>query len=315
MVAETGDWPIPCRHASHDVDNVTTFAEALRTSQCAVTAQLPLTPDSDAESIARDARLLGPMVDAITVPDNQFGHVHMSSVAGAALVIGEGCDAIVELSCRNRNRIALLGDLLGARAIGASTVSIIRGRKAPGEIASQPKFVLDIGAKELIALARRVRDDQTLSASGGFAVGGVATVHDPTDDWIPQRLSEKIDSGAQFIQTQLCFDAELVRRYLARLVEHRITQRAQIVVATGILPSAEGASALREDQPHVIVPDAVIARLRSAADPLREGTAICAELIAEFASVPGVSGISVVPGPNVAAAAEAIARSGVRPSV
>ena len=282
---------------------MTTFAEALKRRDFVLGMQLALTPDSDADSIRATLAEVRGQVDGVLVPDNQFGHVHMSPLAAGAIALNAGIDPILELACRHRNRIALISDLLGARALGISSVLAIRGRKAPGEIASQNRYVQDIGTRKLIAIARNISDDEKLTRFAGFTVGTVATVHDPQADWSPVRLTEKIDSGAQFIQTHLCFDMQLLERYLQQLVASGITRSVRILVATGVFGSADAARRLRDDQPHIVVPDSLVNGLESARDPLAYSIEQCAQFIRASAAIPGVSGVNLAGDPTAVAAA------------
>ena len=274
-----------------------TFSEAIRVRGFAISAELPLTPLSSEKSILEQASILSPVVDAIQVPDNRFGHLHMSSLAAAAILLRNGMDPLTELGCRNRNRVALIGDILGARALGVTSLLMIRGKKAPDEIKpsskGKRKMVLDVGVKDLIGIAKTINEDKKLPAAPGFMIGATVAAHDPKYNWNPERLNARIDSGVQFVQTQLCLDINVLRRYMRHLVSTKIIRRVNIVVATAPLLSAEIARHRRENQPHVLIPDETIARLSQAQNPAKEGINICAEFLSEAKEIPGVSGISL----------------------
>lgn len=138
------------------------FRQAARTRDLCVSAELFLKPESTAETIAEQAKLLKDHVDGVLLTDNQFGQLHMSTLAAAALLIANDVDPIMQLSCRNRNRIALLSDLLGAGALGVTSLMLVKGNHVPEGFDPRPKAVLDVDATELIAMATRIRSDEGL---------------------------------------------------------------------------------------------------------------------------------------------------------
>lgn len=278
-----------------------TFKEAVRTRDFAITARITLRPDSDAASIREQANLLRDHVDAILVTDNQFGQVHMSTLAASALFVQNGVDSIMQLSCRNRNRIALLGDLLGAAALGVTSLLLVRGDKAPKFIAPRPRSVLDVSATELIATARTMKTDDRMSEFPDFFLGGTLTPRLPTAGWIPKKLVENIEAGAQFVQMPICMDMTLLRPYMKHLIGNKLIRRISVIGAVAILPSVDAAIWLRENRKNVRIPDSVVTRLEQAGDAEKEGMRICTELLQELADIPGISGATIMPGGNLAA--------------
>lgn len=283
-----------------------TFKEAVRSRDFAVTARIALRPETDADVIRKQADLLRHHVDAILLTDNQFGQVHMSTLAASALLVQNGIDPIMQLSCRNRNRIALLGDLFGAAALGVTSLLLVRGQKVPKEIMPRPKAVQDMNATELIATAMTMKSDSQLGSFPDFFLGGSVTPHAPEAGWVPKKLMENIGAGAQFVQMPICMDADLLRGYMKHLVANRLTHRLSIIAGTAILPSADAARWMRENRATVRIPDAIVGRLEQADDPEREGIRICAEHLQELAEIPGISGATVMPGGNLAAIPETI---------
>jgi methylenetetrahydrofolate reductase (NADPH) len=146
-------------------------------------------------------------------------------------------------------------------------------------------------------------------------LGAVATVFKPSAGWSPEKLIAKAEAGAQFIQMQLCFDMELLRDYMARLVAAKLMWKFHVLVTLSPLPSADAARRLKEDLPDAIIPDAVIERLDQAGDPEQEGVTICAELLRELAEIPGVSGANLMTPGDPATIGAAIRASGVRPDL
>jgi methylenetetrahydrofolate reductase (NADPH) len=294
---------------------VNTFRQAARTRDLCVSAELFLKPESTAETIAAQAKVLKEHVDGVLLTDNQFGQLHMSTLAAAALVLANGVDPIVQLSCRNRNRIALVSDLLGAGALGVSTLVLVKGNHVPDGFDPRPRAVLDLDATELIATAARIRSDEGLPAMFDFYVGGVVTPHHPESDWRPRTLLRKVDAGAQFMMTNVCMDVPVLRSWLQHLVSARILRRIDMIVSIAIPASADDARWLCRNRPTFQIPEALIARLEQAPDAEQEGVSIAAEMLAEVVSIPGVSGVHLIATRNLAAIPAVLAGAGVSRSL
>jgi methylenetetrahydrofolate reductase (NADPH) len=290
---------------------VNTFRQAARTRDFCVSAELFLKPDSSADTIAEQASLLKRHVDGVLLTDNQFGQLHMSTLAAAALLLDNNVDPIVQLSCRNRNRIALLGDVLGAGALGVTSLLLVRGNRVPDGFDPRPKAVFDLDATELIATATRVRTDEALPAMPDFYVGGIVTPHRPEPDWVPEKLLRKIEAGAHFMMTNVCMDSAMLRGWFRHLVAARVLQRVSMIVSVAIPESADDARWLVANRPNFQIPDALIARLEQAADPSLEGIEIAAELVRELTTIPGASGVHLMAARNLAAIPAVIERSGL----
>ncbi len=271
-----------------------TFREAISKRNFVITAECFLKPETDAESIRHQADLLRDHVDAVLLTDNQFGALHMSTIAAARLMLENGVDPIVQLSCRNRNRISLLADLLGAAALGVTSLLLVRGNRIPKDVSSRPKLVLDINAKELIAIAASLRTDERLRSIPDLFIGAAAVPHEPKADWVPRKLQAKADAGAHFLLTYTCMEIDMLRRFMKRLVATQMTRRMTVVVSTAIFTSAEDAKWLRDNRPNVMIPDSIIHRLENASDPSEEGLMICAEQLTQLAQMPGVSGANIM---------------------
>jgi methylenetetrahydrofolate reductase (NADPH) len=271
-----------------------TFRDAVREQNFVLTAECLLKPDTNAEAIRLQAELLRDCVDGVVLTDNQFGALHMSTVAAARLMIDNEMDPIVQLSCRNRNRIALLGDLLGAAALGVTSLMLVHGGPLPNNIAPRPKAVFDIDTIELIAAAVSIKSDEQLRSIPDLYIGAAVTPHGLDDDWVPRKLTEKADAGAQFMLTQTSMNIDLLRGYMKRLVAAKLTRRMTFIIGTAILTSADDARWLRDNRSRVRVPDSLVQRLERAKDPREEGLAICAEQLTQLARIPGVSGANII---------------------
>lgn len=270
-----------------------TFRDAIRRDDLVVTADLPLKPATSASDISKAVEVLAPAIDAVQIDDNRYLPEHMSPLAAASIVLGRGLDAVVHLSCRDRNRVALRADILGAAAIGVTSMVLARGDKLVDKQATRAKGVFDTSGTQLVAIASQSGADPRLAASPGPFIGCFATVFDPAEDWEATRIEEKLDAGARFLQTQPCLNADLIRRYVDKLVQRRVLHRASLVVEVPLLTSPQETIALREVYRGAPVPDAAIKRIASADDPVREGVSICAEMLTELRCIPGISGVNV----------------------
>jgi len=288
------------------------FRDALKTEDFVVTAHVNLSHVPDTDALLHQADVLRGTVDAVQLTDNPGAQVHMSGLAAGALLLQHGIDPVLHMTCRDRNRIALQSDLIGAAALGMTSVLVIRGDRIPDHMKPRTRSVFDTEPRELMAFARGLKDAEDVTLVTDFLVGATATVFDPPADWTPVNLTGKCDAGANFIQTQLCFDMDVVRNYMRRLVAARLTRRLDFMMALTPLPSADAARWIAENVKAAIMPPAVIERMEGAADPEREGIAICAEMLAELATIPGVSGANLLTLGPLDSIPAAINASGVR---
>ena len=183
------------------------------------------------------AGILRDYVDAILITDNQSGRIHMSTLAAGALLKDAGVDPIVQLSCRNRNRISLLSDLLGCTALGITSISLVRGDRVPDDFQPRPKAIMDVNATELIRIANIMKNDEKIASQGNFFLGGVVTAHAPKPGWPAKNITEKIDAGAQFVFTHTCLDLDLLRTYMQRLGETKLLWNCHVVAGIVLLLS------------------------------------------------------------------------------
>src|SRR6185295_18904197 len=205
-------------------------------------------------------------------------------------------------TCRDRNRLALQGDILGAASLGIHNILILGGDDP--KVGDQPeaKAVHDLDSRGLLAMAQAMRTEHKLPRGADIPT-------DPAPDWTPKGLQAKAAAGADFVQTQFCMDAGVVRRYTARLHEHGV--RLPILVGIAPIPSAKSARWMREKLFGTRIPDAVVERLEKAKDAKAEGLKICVELLQELAEIPGVGGAHVMAPMNFSAIPLAIEQSGV----
>ena len=287
----------------------------LKSGDFVVTAEItPPVSTDPAEFLARAMPLKG-VVTAVNVTDGAGAKVHLSSLAAAHYLVQNGIEPIFQMTCRDRNRLALQGDILGAVSLGIRNMLMLAGDDP--KLGDQPeaKPVFDLDSRKLLAMAHRMRTEQKLP-SGTEVKGGIKLVLgaadvpiDPPADWEPKSLRAKMESGADFVQTQFCMDIGVVRRYAARLREEGID--LPLLVGVAPIPSARSARWMREKLFGTLIPETIVERLEKAADPKREGRRICIEVLQALADTPGVAGAHVMAPMNFAEIPVAIQESGV----
>lgn len=287
-----------------------TFKAALKEKDFVVTAQVNLTEARDTKSLIRQGEILRPTVDAVQLTDSTLNY--MSGIAAAAILIPRGIDAIVHMNSRDRNRIALQKDLFGAAALGVTSVLVMRGKKIKDSKKLGIRNVFDTPALEFMATIRNSKQDENESLASDFLIGANAEIFNPGPDWTPNNLTRKCDAGTNFVQLQICFDTDVVRNYMARIVASKLTHRVSFIMALSPLPSADAARWVRDNVKGALVPEPIIERIEQASDPEREGIAICAELLQELATIPGVSGANLLTLGSLESIPAAIEASGVR---
>ena len=265
-----------------------TFAERLRQGRFAITAEITPPVSCDADDLRRKAEKLQGLADAVNVTDGAGARAHMSALAAAAILLGMGIEPILQITCRDKNRIALQSELMGAAALGIRNLLLLTGDDPKAGDQPDAKPVFDLDSKALIETARRLRDDGTLptgrkvAGKAAFFLGAADVPIDPPDGWQPTGLLGKIKSGAQFAQTQFCMDAAIVRRYVGVLEQAGLTRQFPVLIGVNPLRSAKSARWMKNHLYGTIIPDALIKRMEEAADPPQEGVRICVELIEEL---------------------------------
>ncbi|MCG6875426.1 MAG: methylenetetrahydrofolate reductase, partial [Betaproteobacteria bacterium] len=215
---------------------VSGFQSTLRDDRFAVTAEVspPLSADP-AEFIAHALPLRG-LATAVNVTDGASAKTHMSSLVAAHFLVQNGIEPILQMTCRDRNRLALQADLLGAVSLGIRNILVLRGDEPSAGDQPDTRAVFDLGTTDVLAMAQRMRAEQRLPSGAAIAspvpllLGAADTPVDPPRDWQPAGLLAKAAAGADFVQTQFCMDLEVVRRYAARLLALGIAQRLPILI-------------------------------------------------------------------------------------
>lgn len=264
-----------------------------------VTAEVVPPRSGDATAVTQQSRGLLGYADALNVTDNPTSSAHMSAVAGAAFVARAGVEPVVQLTCRDRNRLGLTSDLLGAWAIGARNVLCLTGDPPRGGDHPEAKQVFDLSVTELIGLARRLRDEGRLLSGveidvpPRYFVGAadVPLVADYTFD----RLEAKIDAGADFVQTQIVFDVDAFGEWAGEARRRGVLGRAFVLAGVAVPRGAGAARFMREHLYGVVVPDVVVERLEAAGeDAEAEGVRITAEIVTRLREIEGIAGVHVM---------------------
>jgi methylenetetrahydrofolate reductase (NADPH) len=282
-----------------------------------ITAELSPPVSTDPSEFIERALALRSAVTAINVTDGAGSKAHMSSLAASHFLVRNGVEPILQMTCRDRNRIALQAELLGAAALGVRNILALRGDDP--KLGDQPdtKPVFDLDTQALLATAQRMRRERTLPSGVeikgkvNLVLGAAELPVDPPAGWRPQGLVSKMEAGAQFIQTQFCMDIGVVRRYAARLLELGVAQKLPVLIGVAPIPSARSARWMKEKLYGAIISDRIVERLERAADPKAEGIAICVELLQQLAETPGVAGAHVMAPAFHSAIGPAIEASGV----
>jgi len=274
----------------------------LHSGRFAVTAELNPPDSADAEDVYRAAIVLSTVCDGINAVDASGAHCHMSSVAICALLTRAGYEPIYQVACRDRNRIAIQGDLLGAAAMGVHNVLCITGDDVSAGDQPEAKRVFDFDSIQLLRTARMMRDDgfllsgRKLTTRPRFLLGAAANPFVPPFEWRPLRLAKKIAAGADFIQTQYCFDVPRLQEYLNQVEDLGLLDKVYILVGVGPLRSERAAEYMRTKVPGVVIPDEVVGRLHKTPkiQQREEGKRICIEIIQQVRELKGVDGVHVM---------------------
>ena len=193
-----------------------------------------------------------------------------------------------------------------------SSILVTRGAKIKKSAKLGVRNVFDMTALDLMAYIQSLKEDEDARLGGDFLVGASAEVFHPGKDWKPKNLIRKCDAGTNFVQLQICFDLDVAREYMAHIVAAKLTHRVSFFIALSPLPSADAARWVRDNVKSALVPESIIARLEQASAPEAEGIEICAELMQEVATIPGVSGAALLPLGRIESIPAAIEASGMR---
>jgi methylenetetrahydrofolate reductase (NADPH) len=264
----------------------------------AVTAEVVPPRNADAGAVRSQARALVGFADAANVTDSPTSSAHMSAVAGSALVAAEGVEPVLQLACRDRNRIAITGDLLGAWALGARNVLCLTGDPVSAGDAPEAREVHDLTVLELVRFALDLRAGKVslggnpIDPAPKYFVGVADVPLAPSYD--ATRLEAKAEAGADFVQTQIAYDVDALGEWADAIRPRGLFERMFVLVGVAPPRSAASARFMREHLPGVVVPDAVIEQLEHSEDPAEEGVRLTVEIVKRLRSIEGIGGVHVM---------------------
>ena len=292
----------------------------LREGHFAVTCEIGPPKSADGDVVRKKAQLIRGFVDAANITDCQTAIVRMSSIASGVLVMQEGVEPVVQMTCRDRNRIAIQADLLGAAALGLKNLLCLTGDHQKFGNHPEAKGVFDLDSIQLLDMVRRMRDEKKFQCGEEikgrtveFFLGAAANPFADPFEFRVQRMAKKIAAGAQFIQTQIVYNLERFRKFMEMAHDMGLTEKAYILA--GITPPKSFGMAryMKYFVPGLDVPDEILKRMKEAKDKREEGINIAVEIIEQVREIPGVAGVHVMAIEWEEAVPEIVKRAGLHP--
>jgi 5,10-methylenetetrahydrofolate reductase len=299
-----------------------TLERILKAGHFAVTGELGPPQSADGKVIREKATLLKGYCDGVNITDNQTAIVRMSSIGAGAIVVSEGLEPIIQMTCRDRNRLAIQSDLMGAYALGMRNLLCLTGDHQTFGNHPTAKNVFDIDSLQLVRMVTDMRDDHVFQCGDAFKgqeprffVGAAAAPFADPIDFRPYRLAKKVQAGANFIQTQLVYDVPAFKRYMEKVRELGVHEKTFILAGVGPLKSPGMARYMKNNVPGILVSDEIIQRMTDAGKPWDgiskedltpddkrarskawkdTGIQICIELIQQMREIEGVSGVHIM---------------------
>jgi methylenetetrahydrofolate reductase (NADPH) len=289
----------------------------LREGIFAVTTEISPPDSADPHEVYERARVFDGYVDAMNATDGSGGNCHMSSVGMCALLTRLGYAMVMQVTCRDRNRIAIQGDVLGAAAMCVANILCLTGDGVQAGDHPEAKPVFDVDSMSMLTMIKGMRDDsqylsgRKLTKAPPVFLGAAENPFAPPLDYRSLRLEKKVSAGAQFVQTQYCFDMQILRDFMAAAVDQGLHEKVFILPGVGPLASAKSAEWIRTHIPGVHIPDDIIKRLQGAEDQAQEGVNICVEILQQLKELEGVAGAHVMAYRQEHTVPEIVERSGV----
>jgi methylenetetrahydrofolate reductase (NADPH) len=277
-----------------------------------VTAELGPPKNADGEVIRKKAALLKGFVDAANITDNQTAIVRMSSIGAGALAWQAGLEPVIQMTCRDRNRLGMQSDLLGAYALGLRNLLCLTGDHQTFGNHPQAKNVHDIDSLQLVQMAAGLRDkacfqcgEEIKGLNPRFFIGAAENPFGDPFDFRPYRLGKKAKAGADFIQTQLIYNVPRFKEFMKRVVDLGVHQQVYLLAGVGPLKTPGAARYMRDQVPGMDVPDEIVERMEAAGKGIEdkkaraaafkeEGIKICVELIQQMREIEGVAGVHIM---------------------
>ena len=277
--------------------------KVLAAGHFAVTAELGPPAGSDVEFVHAKAELLRGAVDAVNVTDNQTAVVRMSSVAVSALLVQMGIEPVMQMVCRDRNRIAMQSDIFGAAALGIRNLTCLTGDHQEFGNQAGAKKVYDIDSVQLVAMVKRMRDERRILGSNEeiagavpLLIGAAANPFAKPYEFRALRLAKKVQAGADYVQTQCVFDVAMFVEWMKAVRDLGVHTKCRILAGVTPLKSAGMARYMSENVPGVVIPETIVKRMNDAprGKGAETGLAICAEIIEQLRGIEGVAGIHIM---------------------
>ncbi len=294
------------------------FEQACQSGRFVVTVEVSPPDSSDPGVLIARASRFRDLADAINITDGAGANCHMSSAAAAAILVANELTPVAQFSCRDRNRIALQGDILGAAALGVRNILCLTGDDVSQGDHPYAKPVFDLDSISLLRITEAMRDRGTFASGRKLDVAPNLFLGATANPFVPPfrdrigNLERKIDAGAQFIQTQFCFDVPMLADFMAEVRARGLHKRCTIIVGAGTLSSAKSLHRMAQHVPGVHIPESVLARVAGANDQKAEAKAVLVETIRAVSDIAGVAGVHLMGYRNDDILAEAIEQSGIR---
>lgn len=275
----------------------------LTSGQFAATGELGPPASADAGVIQHKAGLLKGYVDAVNITDCQTAVVRMSSMAVAVMLLQLGLEPTMQMTCRDRNRIAIQSDLLGAAALGIKNLLCLTGDHQIFGNHPQSRNVFDINSMQLLRMVKDLRDekkfqcgDEIKGPEPRFFIGAAANPFADPFEYRPYRLAKKVRCGADFIQTQIVFNVPKFREYMKRVVDLGVHEQCYILAGVAPIKSYGAARYMATKVPGMDVPDEIVQRMKTTPKEKQaeEGIKICVEVIQQVREIPGVAGVHIM---------------------
>ena len=275
----------------------------LTSGHFAATGELGPPKSADAEVIRRKAGLLKGYTDAVNITDNQTAIVRMSSISVGTMLLGLGIEPTIQMTCRDRNRLAIQADLLGASALGIKNLLCLTGDHLHFGNHPTARGVHDLDSVQLVSMVKALRDEKKFAngevietVEPRFFIGAAENPFADPFDYRPYRLAKKVAAGADFVQTQLIYNVPKFKEFMKRVVDLGIHEKCYILAGVGPIKSIGMARYMQKSVPGMDVPEDIIARLKGVPkeDVRKEGIKQCADIIHEMRQIPGVHGVHVM---------------------
>lgn len=291
----------------------------LESGAFAVTAELGPPKSCSAEFVEKKAAVLKGFADAYNITDNQTAIVRMSSIAAGVLVERLGLEPVIQMTCRDRNRIGLQSDVLGAAALGIKNILCLTGDHQRFGNHPDAKNVFDLDSVQLIHTVRAMRDQglflcgEEMKVKPQMFIGCVENPYGDPFDFRVQRLKKKIEAGAEFVQTQCILEMDRFRAFMHQFQEEGLTGKAYVLAGVMPIKSARMARYMQKNVAGMLVPDALCERMEKTQDPKEEAIQIIVEQIQELREMPGVAGIHLMAVAWEEIVPEIVERAGLMP--